>query len=54
MDVPVYVHPPLYRALKPTFPSDIGGLSRDGTSKSEMGQGLMGQTPAMFNAKRQP
>lgn len=56
---PLLVHPSLYRALKQTFPLDIGGLSPDGTIKSEMGTGSMGEavgvlTPAMFNAGEQP
>lgn len=57
--VPVFVHPSLYRALKLTFPWDIGGISQDGTINTEMGHGSMGEavgilTPAMFKAGKQP
>lgn len=36
-----FVHLLLYRSLKLTFPLDIGGLSRDGIIKSEMGLSSM-------------
>ena len=50
---PVYLHPSLYRAVKLTFPKYIGGISYDGTIKTEMGQGRMGPavgvlSPGMF------
>lgn len=55
---PVFVHPSLYRALKLTFSLDIDGLSPDGTIKTKMGTGSMGEavgvlTPSMFNAREQ-
>lgn len=48
-----YVHLSLYRALKLTFPWDIGGISHDGTIKTSIGIGSMGKavgvlTPTMF------
>ena len=56
---PVLVHPSLYRALKLTFPWDVGGLSADGSVKTEMGQGSMGEavgilSPSMFKPASQP
>lgn len=39
--VAVFVHPSLYRALKLTFPWDIGGVSQDGIIKFGMGCGSM-------------
>ena len=56
---PVLVHPSLYRALKLTFPWDVGGLSADGSVKNEMGQGSMGEavgilSPSMFKPASQP
>ena len=52
--VPLYVHPSLYRALKLTFPRDIGGLAIDNTIPKEMGFDPMSQTvgiltPVMFS-----
>lgn len=38
-EVPVYMHPSFYRTAKLTFPRDIGGLSEDGTIKTEIGKG---------------
>ncbi|CAE1328539.1 unnamed protein product [Acanthosepion pharaonis] len=57
--VPVFVHPSLYRALKLTYPSDIGGFSQDDTVENEMASGSMGRavgvlTPAMFYPEGQP
>lgn len=54
--VSIYVHPTFYRALKLTFPGDIGGLSLDDTTKSEIGQGSMERavgvhTRVKFNAE---
>lgn len=40
---PVFIHPPLYRAVMLTFPRDIGGLFLEGTIKSEMDQRSTGQ-----------
>ena len=40
--VPVYVHPSFYRALKLTFPLDVGGASRDGQFASELLTGSLG------------
>lgn len=56
--LPLFVHPSLYRALKLTFPLDIGGLSPDNTVRIEMGTGSIGQdvgvlSSAMFNAEEQ-
>ena len=55
--VPVVLHPSLYRALKLTFPRDVGGLAHDGAI--EMATGSMSQTvgvltPAMFSPGTQP
>lgn len=57
--VPVLVHPSLYRALKLTFPWDVGGISQDGSIKTEMGTGSMGEavgipTQTMFQGEAQP
>ena len=57
--VPVVLHPSLYRALKLTFPWDVGGLARDGAIDNEMVTGSMSQTvgvltPAMFSPGTQP
>lgn len=51
--------PSLYRALKLTLNLDIGGLSVDDTTKSEMCTGSIGQrvgvfTPALLNAEGRP
>lgn len=40
--VPVFVPLYLYKALKLTFPWDVGGLEIDGHIKTEMGQGVNG------------
>lgn len=40
--VSVKVHPSFYRALKLTFPLDIGGLSTNGSITTEMTVGSMG------------
>ena len=57
--VPVVLHPSLYRALKLTFPRDVGGLAHDGAINNEMATGSMSQTvgvltPAMFSPGTQP
>ena len=57
--VPVVLHPSLYRAVKLTFPRDIGGLAHDGAITNEMATGSMNQTvgvltPAMFSPGTQP
>ena len=51
--VPMLLHPSLYRALKLTFPRDVGGVSQDGSISTEMGVDPMGPavgvlTPHMF------
>ena len=57
--VPVVLHPSLYRAVKLTFPRDIGGLAHDGAITNEMATSSMSQTvgvltPAMFSPGSQP
>ena len=57
--VPVVLHPSLYRALKLTYPRDVGGLAHDGVINNEMATGFMSQTvgvlsPAMFSPGTQP
>ena len=57
--VPVVLHPSLYRAVKLTYPRDIGGLAHDGVITNEMATGSMSQTagvltPAMFSPGTQP
>ena len=57
--VPVMLHPSLYRAVKLTYPQDIGGLAHDRVITNEMATGLMSQTvgnltPAMFSLGTQP
>ena len=57
--VPVVLHPSLYRAIKLTFPRDVGGLAHDGAIDNEMATGSMSQTvgvltPAMFSPGTQP
>ena len=57
--VPVVLHPSLYRALKLTYPWDVGGLAHDGAITNEMATGSMSQTigvltPAMFSPGTQP
>ena len=57
--VPVVLHLSLYRAVKLTFPRDIGGLAHDGAITNEMATGSMSQTvgvltPAMFSPGTQP
>lgn len=34
-----FVHPPLYRELKLTFPRNISGIASDGHIRTEIGQG---------------
>lgn len=55
----VLVYLSLYRAVKLTYPWDIGSLSPDGTIKTEKGQWSMGEavdvlTPTMFKPDFQP
>ena len=57
--VPVVLHPSLYRAVKLTFPRDIGGLAHDRAITNEMATGSMSQTvgvltPVMFSPGTQP
>ena len=57
--VPVVLHPSLYRAVKLTFPRDIGGLAHDDAITNEMATVFMSQTisvltPAMFSLGTQP
>ena len=57
--VPVVLHPSLYRALKLTYPRDVGGLAHDGAINNEMATGSRSQTvgvltPAMFSPGTQP
>lgn len=40
---PLYVHPSLYRALKLTFPLDVGGVAKDGLPSAELLTGSLGQ-----------
>lgn len=56
---PVVVHPSLYRALKLTFSCDVGGISHNGTIKTEMATESMGEavgifTQTMFQGEAQP
>ena len=57
--VPVVLHPSLYRAVKLTYPRDIGGLAHDRVITNEIATDLMSQTvgdliPAMFSPGTQP
>ena len=57
--VPVVLHPSLYRALKLTYPRDVGSLAHDGAINNEMATGSMSHTvgvltPAMFSPGTQP
>ena len=57
--VPVVFHPSLYRAVKLTYPRDIGGLAHDGVITNEMATGSMTltigvRTPAIFSPGTQP
>ena len=57
--VPVVLHPSLYRALKLTYPQNVGGLAHDGVITNEMAAGSMSQTvgilsPVMFSPGTQP
>ena len=57
--VPIVLHPSLYRAIKLTYPWDIGGLAHERVLTSEMATGFMNQTvsvliPAMFSPGTQP
>ena len=50
---PLFVHLSLYRALKLTFPRDVGGLAHDDAIPTEIATESMSQivgvlTPAMF------
>lgn len=56
---PVLVHPFLHKAVKLTFPWDIGNLSQDGIIKNEISQGSLGEavailSPTIFNPVSQP
>ena len=46
---PVFLHPSLYRAVKLTFPWDIGGLAHDGAITGSMNQTVTILTTAMFS-----
>lgn len=55
---PRFVHPSLYRALKLTFPLDVGGPYPEDPIRSEMGLGSIGQMVGVlmtdkFNAEQQ-
>ena len=57
--VPVVLHLSVYRAVKLTFPRDIGDLAHDRAITNEMATGSMSQTvgvltPAMFSPGTQP
>ena len=57
--IPVVLHPSIYRAIKLTYPRDVGGLAHDGVITNEMATGSMCQTvgvlsPAMFSPSTQP
>lgn len=49
--VPIYVHPCLYRALKLTFPLDVGGIARDGRVTSELLSGNLAQSCGTLSSK---
>ena len=44
----VYVHPSLYRALKVTFPTDVGGIVTSGRLTTDLGHGSLGQTVGLL------
>ena len=48
--VPIRIHPTLYRAIKLTFPLDIGGVAPDGLVSNELGQGSLGSSVGVLNA----
>ena len=57
--VPVVLHPFLYKAVKLTYPRDVGSLAHDGVITNEIATGSMSQTvgvltPAMFSLGTQP
>lgn len=47
--VPVLVHPSLYRAIKLTYPTDVGGIALDGRIMSELGVGSLGQSVGVLS-----
>ena len=48
--VPIYVHPSFYRALKLTYPYDVGGLVRDGRFTKEHSRGIMSRSVGVLSA----
>lgn len=42
--VPLRLHPSLHRALKLTYPTDVGGIVLDGRMTTELGTGSLGQS----------
>ena len=57
--IPVVLPPLLHRAVKLTFPQDIGGLTHDGAITNEIATSSMSKTvsvliPAMFSSGTQP
>ena len=49
--VPILVHPSFYRSLKVRFPLDVGGVSRDGRVKTELGIGSLRQAVGILTPK---
>lgn len=47
--VPVRLHPLLYRALKLTYPTDVGSFVLDGGMRTELGIGSLGQFVAVLH-----
>lgn len=47
--VPVRLHPLLYRALKLTYPTDVGSFVLDGGMRTELGTGSLGQFVAVLH-----
>lgn len=48
--VPILLHPSLYRAVKLTYPMDVGGIVLDGRMTSEIGTGSLGQSVGVLIA----
>ena len=48
--VPIYVHPSFYRALKLTYPYDVGGLVRDGRFTKIHARGIMARLVGVLSA----
>lgn len=47
--VPVLLHPSLYRAIKLTYPTDVGGIVTEGRMTSELGVGSLGQSVGVLS-----